>query len=62
VADRRWPALCFEYLTVRRGLVKVWYTQEIPVYGMLKQVTVSPAGEETVNAELTDWSSRQETK
>ena len=50
--------MCFEYLTLRHGLVKVWYSQEVPVYGMLKQVKVSPAGQELVNLELVDWSGK----
>jgi hypothetical protein len=60
VADRRWDALCFEYLTRGHGVVKVWYSHEVPVYGMLKQVVLKPSGQETENAVLVDWSGRSE--
>ncbi|MEN8152087.1 MAG: hypothetical protein ABFS86_19885 [Planctomycetota bacterium] len=62
VADRRWKSVCFEYSTMRHGLVRVWYSHEVPVYGMLRQVTVSPKGQETVRTELVDWSGKQEAK
>jgi len=60
VAGRPWKSLCFEYLTRTHGVVKVWYSHEVPVYGMLKQVKLKPSGQETVNAELVDWSGRSE--
>jgi len=61
VAGRRWNSLCIEYLTPRQGLVKVWYSQDVPVYGMLRQVGVRGSGQELTNAELEDWSGRSET-
>jgi len=60
VADRPWKSLCVEYLTRGHGVVRVWYSHEVPVYGMLKQVSLKPTGQETVNARLVDWSGRSE--
>jgi hypothetical protein len=60
VADRRWKSMCIEYLTHGHGVVRVWYSHEVPVFGMLKQVVIKPSGQETVNAELESWSGRSE--
>jgi len=60
VARQSWKSLCVEYLTRGHGVVKVWYSHEIPVYGLLKQVAKKPSGQETVHVELVDWSGRSE--
>ena len=60
ILGREMPALCIEYYSHRQGLIRVWYSHEIPVYGMLKQVTVKPSGQEQTNAVLVDWSGRSE--
>ena len=58
VAGRRFKCMCVEYLTRLSGNVKVWYSHEIPVWGMLRQVRIEPNMRETVNAEITDWSGK----
>jgi hypothetical protein len=60
VDKRRFKCMCVEYLTRISGNVKVWYSHEIPVWGMLRQVRVAPNMQESINAELVDWSGRSE--
>lgn len=60
VAGRNWDALCVEYLTRDGVQYKVWYSQDVPGYGLLKQVAIRRSEPDMVNAVLVDWSSRSE--
>ena len=60
VDGSRWKCMCFEYLTRTHGVVKVWYSHEFPVYGMLRQSVLKPSGQVERNVEILDWSGRQE--
>lgn len=55
VAGRDWNALRVDYLSRVQGPMSCWYSNEVPVTGLLKQVRQSQSGEEVVNAVLLDW-------
>jgi hypothetical protein len=60
VAGRRWNALCVEYVSLAQGKISIWYSQEVPTFGILKEVVARPVGPDVVNLELIDWSGRTE--
>lgn len=55
VAGHEWPCLRVDFVSPTQGEVRCWYSSEVPVTGLVKQVRHSQDGEEVVNVLLLDW-------
>jgi hypothetical protein len=59
VAGRTWLALCVDAAGNTTGRVRQWYSNEVPVTGLLRQEKVEP-NNVRIMTELVDWSGRTE--
>ena len=54
---RTFDAFCVETLGRLQGRIESWYSNDVPVYGLIKQVRVKPEGRDILY-ELIDYSGR----
>lgn len=59
VAGRTFKSFCVETSAAGMGPVRHWYSPEVPVIGLIRQERVE-GGPAAVNAELIDWSGRND--
>jgi hypothetical protein len=62
VAGRDWPCIRVDLIGRAQGTFRTWYSDEVPVTGLVKQVKVKKDGSETVSTLLEDWSTRPENR